>query len=132
MATKISRQTIARAVVRQLLADGARQHDIMNSLAAYLALHHMTQHADSLINDIADEIFKRTGRLSVEITSARILTDNVRHDLSTYLMAETQAQSVDLFESVDAGLIGGLVVRTPSAELDVSVRTKLRELTAIV
>jgi F0F1-type ATP synthase delta subunit len=36
-----------------------------------------------------------------------------------------------VYETVDKDLVGGMVARTPDAELDVSVRNKLRKLAAI-
>jgi F0F1-type ATP synthase delta subunit len=38
---------------------------------------------------------------------------------------------VDLSESIDRSLIGGLIARTPDAQLDASVRTKLKQLATI-
>jgi F0F1-type ATP synthase delta subunit len=92
----------------------------------------MVDDADVLMNDIAEELFRQSGHLSVEVTSAHALSDEARTSLTQYLLQSTQAQSVSLHEAVDQSLIGGLVAKTPSAELDVSVRSTLRQLTGLV
>jgi F0F1-type ATP synthase delta subunit len=126
-----SRRALARVVANRLAVEGADGVAIMREAAAYLIDNDMVDQADALINDIADELFIQTGRLVVEVTSARTLTEEARSNLIKYLQDATQAKAVELHESVDEGLIGGLVAKTPSAELDVSVRNTLRQLTGI-
>lgn len=128
---KTSRRTLARIVAEKLSAPGSDGAVVMREVAAYLIDNHMVDDADALINDIAEEIFAATGRLVVEVSSARPLTDEAREGLITFLRDKTDASSVELHESVDESLIGGLIAKTPSAELDVSVRNTLRQLTAI-
>lgn len=129
--SKASRRTIARIVAAKLAAPNADGRHIMQEVAAYLVQHNMVGDADVLINDIADELYTQSGRLVVEVTSAHALTDEARNNLSEYLQAKTGADSVELHEMVDEQLIGGLIAKTPSAELDVSVRNTLRQLTGI-
>lgn len=131
---KISRRALARVVADKLSAAGsdrATGKAVMAEVAAYLIDNNMVDDADALINDIADEMYQQTGRLVVEVTSARALTDGARRDLIGYLQDKTQASSVELHETVDESLIGGLIAKTPSAELDVSVLTRLRQLTGL-
>lgn len=131
MAQKASRRALARIVASRLAAPGADGRAIMREVAAYLIQNHMTDEADVIINDIAEELYATTGRLTVEVTSARTLTDEARRNLISYLQQTTKANSVELHESVDEDLIGGLIAKTPSAELDVSIRHTLRQLTVI-
>jgi ATP synthase F1 delta subunit len=128
---KASRHALARLVAERLSASGADGRAIMREVAAYLLENNMTEDADVLINDIADELFRQTGRLVVEVTSARALSDGARQNLTEFLQKKTDAKSVELHETVDENLIGGLIAKTPTAELDVSVRNKLRQLTAL-
>jgi F-type H+-transporting ATPase subunit delta len=128
---KTSRRTIARIVAEKLTADGADGAAIMREVAAYLLDNNLVDDADMIINDIAEELYLQTGRLVVEVTSARPLSPEARQNLVGYLQKEVGASDVELHEMVDEDLIGGLIARTPSAELDVSVRNKLRQLTAL-
>lgn len=135
MAQKASRRALARIVAARLTAHGIDEKSdgkaIMREVAAYLIENHMTDDADAIINDIAEELYAQTGRLVVEVTSARKLTSVARQNLILYLQNNTKATSVELHESVDESLIGGLIAKTPSAELDLSVRHTLRQLTAL-
>ncbi len=131
MSSKLSRRSIAAEIAAQILANRSEAPAIMKSLAAYLLENHMLHEADAIMNDIADELMKQAGLLSVEVTSARPLDDTVRGNLIAYLKKTTGAKEVDLREAVDEQLIGGVIVRTPSGEIDVSIRTKLRQLTAL-
>jgi ATP synthase F1 delta subunit len=128
---KVSRRAIARIIADRLSGPKADGRAIMRETAAYLLENGMVEDADALINDIAEELYKRSGKLVVEVTSARALTDEARGSLVKYLRETTGADSVELHEMVDENLIGGLVAKTPSAELDISVRNKLRQLTAL-
>ncbi len=126
-----SRRAIARVIAGQLMAPGANGQAIMHALAAYLVEHNMTPDADVIINDIADELYKQSGRLVVEVTSARQLSDDARLQLTEYMQDMTHAKTVELHETIDESLIGGLIAKTPSADLDLSVKAKLRQLTGL-
>lgn len=103
----------------------------MRSLGAYLIEHNMTEHADVIMNDIADELMAQADLLSVEVTSARPLEPSARERLVAFLKSETGAKDVVMHESTDEALVGGLVARTAAGEIDASIRTKLRQLTAL-
>ena len=128
---KVSRRAIARVVAERLSGSEDSGRAIMRQTAAYLLENGIVEDADALINDIAEELYRRTGKLVVEVTSARPLTQQARASLVNYLQKSTGAESVELHEMVDGSLLGGLIAKTPSAELDVSVRNKLRQLTAL-
>jgi F0F1-type ATP synthase delta subunit len=131
MVSKVSRRHLAEAITAKLLSEPAKQTHWMQVLAAYLVAHDMVNDADMLINDIAHELLAQSGQLVVEVTSAEALSAAVRQELVTYLQRETKAKDVQLHESTDKELIGGLVARTADAELDISLRSQLRQLTAI-
>lgn len=123
-----SRRAIARVVAGRLSSGDADGKRVMQELAAYLVENRLVEDADLLINDIADELYQRSGRLVVEVTSAHPLSADARKRLTGYLQEQTGARQVELHELIDKDLIGGLVARTPSAELDVSIRNTLRQL----
>lgn len=130
MAT-LSRRAIARVIAAKLLTEPARRSHWLRATAAYLVEHTMAHTADLLMNDIAHEIFVQSGKLFVDVTSARPLTVSVREDLARMLQEATQAKQITLSEHVDPSLIGGVVAQTPSAQLDLSVRTRLQQLATI-
>ena len=131
MNQKVSRRAIASVVAGKLLDEPAKRDHWLKTLAAFLVENNMADQADMISNDIAHEIFVRSGELLVEVTSARPLNDTVRSELSAYLQQQTNASKVVLSEKTDVSLIGGLVARTPDQELDTSVRSQLKQLATI-
>jgi F0F1-type ATP synthase delta subunit len=129
--SKLSRRVIARTVAAKLLAEPAKRKHWLQVAAAYLIEHNQAGDIDLLVNDIAHEVFEQSGKLFVDVTSARPLTDGVRSELKRLLSDATSATQVDLTEHIDKDLLGGLIARTPSAELDTSVRSKLRQLATL-
>lgn len=131
MSKGFSRRIIARAIARELLAQPQNRAKLVKSLAAYLVEYNRASEIEIIINDITDEIFRQSGNLSVQVTSAKKLSDRVRTSLKHTLAQQTGAKHVQLSEHTDPDLIGGLIARTPTATLDASVRTKLNRLNAI-
>ena len=131
MNSKASRRVIARTVAAKLLAEPKAHKHWIAALAAYLIDTKRASEVDLVVNDIAHELFEQEGKLLVDVTSARPLTDQVRSELTRVLKDATAAKEVDLTENVDPSLLGGLIARTPDAQLDASVRTTLKQLAAI-
>jgi len=129
--SKTSRRVIARTVAAKLLAEPSKRKHWVQALAAYLVETRRVDEIDLLVNDIARELFDQKGELVVDVTSARPLTDTIRQELSSMLKGATGAHDVQLTEAVDPSLIGGLIARTPDAQLDASLRTKLKQLATI-
>jgi F-type H+-transporting ATPase subunit delta len=80
-----------------------------------------------MIEAVKGLIAQARGEVSAEVTSARPLTDAQREELARTLR-EKVGRKVKLEERVDAGLIGGLVVRVGSRMIDTSIRSKLAKL----
>ena len=125
---KFSRRIIARTIAAKLLSEPARQDHWVKVLAAYLVDQHREQETELLLNDLAHELFVQNGQLAVHVTSARPLSEAVRASLQQLLADRTNAKTVELSESVDASLLGGLIAQTPDAVMDASVRSQLNQL----
>ena len=131
MGAKISHRALAKTIARELVdAPGRRQHWI-KALAAYLVENNLTDRSDAIINDVTREIFALNGDLLVRVTSARPLTAGLRDDIEQLLRQHTGARRVILDESVDPSVLGGIIARTPDAELDLTVRSKLKQLASL-
>ena len=131
MNTKFSRRAIAMAITEKLIAEPQKRKHWMEVLAAFMIEQRMDDEVELMLHDIARELFARAGHLYVRVTSARELSDGLREDLKKTLRAATNATHIELAESVDKELLGGLIARTPDAELDASVRSALRQLATI-
>jgi len=131
VSAKVSRRVIARTIAAKLFEQPDKRAYWVQVLAAYLVDTNRTDELDMIVNDIAHELYEQRQELVVNVTSARAITEQVRRELKTMLKDATNAHEVYLSEAVDPDLLGGLVARTPDAWLDVSVRTKLKQLMAI-
>lgn len=131
MSQKASRREIVRVVTARLLEEPKDRATWIKRLAAYLVENNLVNQADLLVNDIAHELFVQAGTLTVEVVSARQLSAALRQSISELLQSDTGAKKVVMHQSVDEALVGGFVARTADAELDASVRTKLRALSAL-
>jgi F-type H+-transporting ATPase subunit delta len=128
---KVSRRVVARTIAAKLLGEPSQRSHWLKVTAAYLIDQHMVDDIDLFINDLAQELHKQSGHLFVDVTSAHKLTDAVRVELKHTLQGATGARHIELAEHVDPTLLGGLIARTPDAELDASVRTKLKQLASL-
>ncbi|HSX31889.1 MAG TPA: ATP synthase F1 subunit delta [Candidatus Saccharimonadales bacterium] len=131
MNSKVSRRVIARTIAAKLLAEPDNKAHWLQVLAAYVIDRNMAEDVDLLINDIAHELYDQDGLLLVTVTSARALSDSLKEDLTRTLQASTGANQVELQTRVDPNLLGGLIAKTPDAQLDASVRTKLKQLASL-
>lgn len=86
---------------------------------------------DAVADAFLAELARRRGELTVDVTAARKLTDEQTARLTEKLNA-TLAAKVRINESVDPGLLGGLVVKIGSKLIDSSIRTKLTGLERIM
>lgn len=130
-AANASRRDIVRVVTRGLLDEPSKRQLWVQRLAAYLVLHNKIDEADLLLNDIAHELEIQAGLVTAEVVSARQLSQAVRQSITHLLQTETGAQQVQLHELTDPELVGGFIARTADAEIDASVRTKLKKLAAL-
>ena len=131
MSQGVSRREIVRVLTARLVDEPQNQAEWLQRLAAYIITHHMTDQVDLLVNDIAHELYIQTGLLTIEVVSARRLSASIKSSISELLQTKTGARSVVVHQTVDVDLLGGFVARTADAEMDASVRTKLRALSAL-
>ena len=125
-----SRRRVAKFIAKQL-AGGESVSRISKILAAYLVDNKQRRQVDLFLRDIETELANEYGHLAADVTAARKLTSETKRALAEMLQRETGAKKVELIEDIDPELLGGVVVKTPEAELDASLKTKLTRLKAI-
>lgn len=131
MNNKTSRRVIARTIAGKFITEPSQHKHWVMVLAAFMVESKRVSEIDMIVNDIARELFIQKGELVVDVTSARPLTDTIRQELANVLKEVTSAQGVQISEALDPSLLGGLIARTPDAQLDASVRTQLKQLATI-
>lgn len=122
----MTRREIAKKVA-PLFLKGKNNKKLIKQLAALLVEEGKTKEIELLMNDVAVEM-ERLGHSYVEVQSTHKLAVRTLRDLEKSIKELTKAGSVTLNETIDQSLIGGLIATTPTVEIDLSVRTKLKAL----
>ena len=127
---KTSRRRVITVLVDMLEA-GETSQRVAQVLAAYLVENRQVRNLDLYIRDIELMVTERFGIATAYVTSAKELSEKAKTQVERLVKAASGAKKVEMVERKDPSLIGGIVVRTADAELDGSVRTKLRKLRSI-
>lgn len=125
MAARLSRRKIAIFVTQKLLAGNHQAHEVLRELAAYLVTERRTRELDLIVRDI-EEMLAINGVVVADIASARPLDEAVKAEITTML----GAKSVQMRESIDETLLGGIRIDTPGKRFDGTIRHKLNALRA--
>jgi F-type H+-transporting ATPase subunit delta len=125
MAARLSRRKIAIFVTDKLLAGGHQANEVLRELAAYLVTERRTRELDLIVRDI-EEMLAAKGTVVADVASARPLDATVKAEITKML----GASSVQLRESIDETLLGGIRIDTPGKRFDGTIRHKLNALRA--
>lgn len=128
--TKTSRRLVVSSLV-DMLESGKSATEVAQILAAYLVETRRTRDVDLYLRDIELAVAERFGTVTAYVSSAQELSQKTRAAVEKLIKTSVGAKSVEMVETTDPGLIGGIVIQTADAELDGSIRTKLRNLRSI-
>ncbi len=126
MAQRLSRRKLADYYADELLA--GNKH-IAEQLAAHLIETGRLRELELVTRDIEAALARR-GVVLAEVSSAHELTEASRTAVTTYLRQATGASSVQLKESVESRLLGGMRITVPGGEMDASLQRKIMKLRA--
>lgn len=127
MAQRISRRVLTDHVARRLYAG---DDTVIEQLAAYLVDTRRTNELDLIVYDVETALLSK-GVVIADVISARALAAQTQQAIADYVKAAYGAKDVELRQSVDPQLIGGVRIRTPDAEHDATIRRKLMKLQRI-
>lgn len=125
---KVSRRRVARELVRLLIAQPQRRAELLQQAAGYLVHHKQGHQLHLFVNDVANELLVQQKHLSADVVTAFGLSAQSRERVVALLQRETGATTVALTETTNPALLGGIIIRTPQAELDASVKRRLTQL----
>ena len=125
MATRLSRRKIAAYYADELVSG----RDIMKSLAAYLVECRRTREYELIVRDIEAALAER-GVLVADVASSHGLSPAAKKAVTGYLAQATGAKQIQMRESVDESLLGGVRAAIPGSELDATLRHRLNQLKA--
>lgn len=123
----VSRRRLAEFIAGQLAA-GTSSRKLLQQTAGYLVEQKRTAQAELLVRDIEAVLARDHGVVLAEVVSARELSDGLLKNIEQFVKSAENAAQVEVNTSIDPSLLGGVIIRTPRAELDASVRSKLNAL----
>jgi F0F1-type ATP synthase delta subunit len=125
MAARLSRRKIANFVTDKILAGNHQAQLVLSELAAYLVTERRTRELELIVRDI-EAMLAAKGTVVADVASARPLNAAVRAEITAML----GAKSVQLRETIDETLLGGVRIDTPGKRFDGTIRHKLNALRA--
>ncbi len=126
MAQRLSRRKIAAYYADQLVAG---KKTAPKELAAYLVETRRVRELELIVRDIEAALADR-GILLADIASSRKLGDATAKAVKDYLKSATKASTIQLRESVNPDLLGGVRISIPGSEMDATLRHRLNQLKA--
>jgi F-type H+-transporting ATPase subunit delta len=122
---QVGREAAARAIdaVAGVLALSPLTRNFLGVLAGNRRLAKLPE----MIRAFASIAAAQRGEVTAEVTSAHALTDDQLAALATRLKAR-EGKEVKVRTTVDPDILGGLVVRIGSQQIDSSIRTRLNSL----
>lgn len=99
----------------------------ITAAAAWLTAKGKTRQARYLAQDVA-WILEQEGYVFARVTTAKPLTADAEAAIVAYITSESGAKEVELEKLVDASVIGGVRIETPSSTLDDTVKNRLQAL----
>ena len=113
----------ALAALLERMALGATVRRFVGVVAHNRRLFALKAMAEAFLSDLA----RRRGEIRVEVVSARLLSD-FQYEQLVETLRRAVGGKVVADTAVDESLIGGLVVRVGSRQIDTSLKTKLLRL----
>lgn len=123
----LSRRKLASHIAAELVA-GKSVADVLQQTAAYLIDHKLVGQAELLVRDVEAILARDHGIVLAEVISARELSNGIIKNIEQFVAHAEGAKQVEVSASVDPSLLGGVIIRTPRAELDTTVRKQLNAL----
>lgn len=123
MPGRISRRKLAQHVAEKLIkGDGKKA---LNELAAFLVETRRTDEVELLVRDIEQELADR-GVVVADITTAHPLSESLKTDIKKMVGGNT----LQVRETIDESVLGGVRVDIPGKRFDGTIRRKLTALKA--
>jgi F-type H+-transporting ATPase subunit delta len=119
MAQRLSRRKIAEHAANKLVS-GVASKKVLKEVAAYLVEARRTREMELVVRDIEAALADK-GIVVADVTSARPLSTQLKGEVSKLV----GTKNVQLRETIDETVLGGMRVMVPGKRFDGTVRRKL-------
>jgi F-type H+-transporting ATPase subunit delta len=123
MAIRVSRRKISNYVADQL-AGGQESKKLIQELAAFLIDTRRTKELELVVRDIEYEL-KNRGIVIASVLSAHDLTTATKDAIAKLIKDQTNAKNVELQQSIDPTVLGGVKIDLPGQQLDMTIARRL-------
>ncbi len=123
---KLSLSLVSKKVA-QLIAIGQKQ-EAVNLLAGFIFLNKKQKDVDLILDLVMKEHYKITGILPVNLSLAYQKSEAEVESIKKYLSVKLGVKNLSLSVENDPSIVGGFKAKTPIAEVDCSVETKINNL----
>lgn len=123
MPGRISRRKLAEHTATKLIKGESKK--ALSELAAFLVEARRTDEVELLVRDIEQELADR-GVVVADITTAHRLSDSLKTDIKKMVGGNT----LQVRETIDESVLGGVRVDIPGKRFDGTIRRKLTALKA--
>lgn len=124
-----AQSTILAKAVYQALADKNKKEtaEIVDNFIAYLKQHHFLPLLSEILAELKVLEQKSKNILAVEIISARALDKHSLAEATKYLEHKS-TQELEIVETVDEQLLGGIKIKYQDKVLDLSLKKQINNL----
>ncbi len=116
--------TAAKTSAIAAVLESLGAHPLVRNLAGLMAANNRLEALPGAAQAYLEELAKRRGEITAEVTAAQALSDAQSAALNEQLRAAHGAK-VNMSVTVDPSLIGGLIVKVGSKMIDSSMKSKL-------
>ncbi len=120
----ISRWQVAGNLATSLKTD---RSEAVRRTAAWLVANGRERQADYLARDVALRLVD-SGYVLVRLTAARPISAAARQQVEAFVRRETGAKTVEVAETTDTNVLGGVRIDLPGSQLDATARGRLMRL----
>lgn len=96
-------------------------------VASFLVSNGRRKEAIAIVREV-ESMLSQEGRIVARVKSAHKLQESEQKEIIRMLKNDHGAKSVEIINEIDPSLLGGVIVRTPNMEVDLSVQSKLNKL----
>ena len=125
--SKQSNKAIAHAVVAELKA-GRSMKRVSKSLASYLIEERRLNDVGAIIRDVEKQLLVQDKTLYVDVTTAHGLSASTAKEITSMFADTSEAKRVQIEETINPDVIGGVRCETAEHLLDLTVRRQLQRL----
>jgi ATP synthase F1 delta subunit len=100
----------------------------ITNTVSFLFRKKLLSKSSHILEKLEKKINKEQGIIKVKISSVSKLDENIKRDLSTFLLKKYNAKNILFTEEIDVKFIGGIKIEIDDEVIDLTIFNKLKKL----